>query len=550
MGQAQEYASSIKRLRIERICLILLTIAVGAQHRAEAQVLRHSLRMPGVGHDYYDLKPDGEGGLFGLGVSSTGVCDSVDDSCYSFEPPIFLHVSAHGEFIILKEWELEFNAIDRTYLKATDSNFYGILREGGAFGYGVLWRITANGEYREIHDFNPEEEGGFRYTPLIEGSDGRIYTATRASGPGNAGTILAFDPNGGAKVVHVVEEEHSRGVFEFIRGPNGKFYGTTDSSFARGEDGLSFLTKGSLFQISESGLFEEIHVFEGGVESSQIAVGKDEILYGRILDHNDDLYTTGLFSYSDSHGFGIIKSFDQEDLVSVSLRLWPISSGEIWGSFPRRTWDKNGVTFKLNLQDGYQQLNDDLYLQEFWESSSGIFYGIEIPETTILLFSDWRQAIVRIAEDGSKEEIIKVFKDGKYITKFIYGSFTEISINHFAIARRRKSDVFIDLFEIIEGPLSSSQDLGGGWRLVEWFGVFLINHYPWILHGEHGWFYDQVSEDSNWFFDPILGWLWTSPEIYPFIYSVEGTTWLYYQTSTTSPRLFFDFSNEEWIEVL
>ncbi len=540
---------SIKRLKIYRIFFILLTIAIHSQHRADAQVLRQSLQIPGNGLGSYRLTPDGEGGLLGLFVSITAVPDGNEGPGIFFDQPIFFHINAEGEFLILKEWELKSNGIAHTFLQAADGNFYGILKEGGAFDAGVLWRITTNGEYSELHDHNPEEEGGFSYTNLIEGNDGRFYTATGAYGPAGAGAILAFDPNGGVEVIHVfIEEDHDRG-FRFIKGGNGRFFGTIASSLAPGEDSLDFWTAGSIFQISESGLFEKVHFFEKGIEAYDLTVGKDGVLYGSILDRNDGHHLTGLFRYSDSRGFEIIKYFDSEDLQSNALSLWPVSSGEILGSYSRNAWDGNGAMFKISSQGEYQDLDDHLYIRNLIESKDGSLFGVEVVDITTGLQSDWTEAFVRIHDDGSRDRILKAFNDDRYFWRFSYSFLTEISDRKFALVSRREGFVFIDIIEVIEGPISTSSDLGKGWRLLDWFGNLFINQYPWVFHSEHGWLYFQYDQDNIWLFDPILGWLWTSLDKYPVIFRMDGGTWLFYKRNTTAPRRFYDFSRQEWFDV-
>ena len=49
----------------------------------------------------------------------------------------------------------------------------------------------------------------------------------------------------------------------------------------------------------------------------------------------------------------------------------------------------------------------------------------------------------------------------------------------------------------------------------------------------------------NWFYDPEKGWLWTNPEVFPYIYSAKQNAWLRYDMGST-PRLFYNYAAEQW----
>ena len=99
---------------------------------------------------------------------------------------------------------------------------------------------------------------------------------------------------------------------------------------------------------------------------------------------------------------------------------------------------------------------------------------------------------------------------------------------------------------IFEGAV----DLGGGWRFVAWFGTWNESLLPWIFHLEHGWQF--VSEcaacEGAWFFDLALGWLFTSPDLYPNYFSVERNEWIFYIRDTTDPRQFVSFGAGEFFQ--
>lgn len=75
------------------------------------------------------------------------------------------------------------------------------------------------------------------------------------------------------------------------------------------------------------------------------------------------------------------------------------------------------------------------------------------------------------------------------------------------------------------------------------FGYIHTSELPWIHTADHGWQLhagDHGATGLLW--DPDLGWLVTSPEIYPYFGRIgdDGAfKWLFYYTGTRDPRLFY-----------
>ena len=92
-----------------------------------------------------------------------------------------------------------------------------------------------------------------------------------------------------------------------------------------------------------------------------------------------------------------------------------------------------------------------------------------------------------------------------------------------------------------------------GWKESDWFGWFNTAHEPWIYHAEQGWIAFETtgqSEDNFWYYDAMMGWMWTQPDLFPVIYDQTDSCWL------LAPRLpyagpenrwFFNFDANMWI---
>jgi hypothetical protein len=54
------------------------------------------------------------------------------------------------------------------------------------------------------------------------------------------------------------------------------------------------------------------------------------------------------------------------------------------------------------------------------------------------------------------------------------------------------------------------------------------------------------AHTPGWHYTPEQGWLWTSAEHYPLIYSNDREGWVYYERGTSEPWLYFDYNSQKW----
>lgn len=66
----------------------------------------------------------------------------------------------------------------------------------------------------------------------------------------------------------------------------------------------------------------------------------------------------------------------------------------------------------------------------------------------------------------------------------------------------------------------------GEWRKSCWFGHFMALDNGWVYHETLKWVYGAASGSGVWFFIADEGWLWTSPELFPYFYSNNERKWL------------------------
>ena len=111
-------------------------------------------------------------------------------------------------------------------------------------------------------------------------------------------------------------------------------------------------------------------------------------------------------------------------------------------------------------------------------------------------------------------------------------------------------ETFSIAFEQEEGDsvvmLSEGVEIVGGWKRAGWFGYYFGNFYPWVHHENLGWiFIEQRDASGVWFYREGLGWSWTNPKLFPFIFLYDRQEWTFL-SRYSFPALLFDYKYMEW----
>jgi uncharacterized repeat protein (TIGR03803 family) len=188
-----------------------------------------------VGPDV-DLCADKAGNLYGIADGP------------AFKKSVF-KVTPNGEFISLSNFDYnDFGPADATALvQGNDGNFYG------ATSQGVIYRITPEGQFSVVHKFGKGEgvdpQGG-----LTRGKDGNLYGVTRGGGSAEGGTIFKVTPGGALTTLHNLVKGSDDGWYPeggLIQASDGSFYGTTSSGGTHGERILRMTPQGPRYAPEE-----------------------------------------------------------------------------------------------------------------------------------------------------------------------------------------------------------------------------------------------------------------------------------------------------------
>jgi uncharacterized repeat protein (TIGR03803 family) len=145
---------------------------------------------------------------------------------------------------------------------ATDGNFYGVTSSGGAYDYGIVFRMTPDtGTVTLLHSFGGSErnDGTFPYAALVQATDGNLYGTTPVGGRSGYGTMFMITVDGALTILHHFDEGSGGGGRPYaglLEAADGNFYGTAQSG------GSS--RQGTVFRITPAGSYSDLHAFSGG----------------------------------------------------------------------------------------------------------------------------------------------------------------------------------------------------------------------------------------------------------------------------------------------
>jgi uncharacterized repeat protein (TIGR03803 family) len=172
-------------------------------------------------------------------------------------------------------------------VQATNGNFYGATAEGGANGYGTVFKITPNGTLTTLHNF-AGTDGSYPQGWLIQATNGKLYGTTAGGGTYGGGTIFKITPNGTLATLYnfcnpsncISGANPGPGL---VQGTDRNFYGTT---YLGGANKCGSVGCGTVFRITPEGSLVTLHSFDGTDGAGplpRLVEGTDGNFYGTTL---------------------------------------------------------------------------------------------------------------------------------------------------------------------------------------------------------------------------------------------------------------------------
>ena len=163
-------------------------------------------------------------------------------------------------------------------------NLYGTTHQGGAFGWGMVFKLDTTGTETVLYSFAGGADGGEPDAELILDAAGNLYGTTHYGGGGGCqdgcGTVFKLDTAGTETVLYRFQGNPDGGspIAGLIRDAAGNLYGTTLYGGAVG--------KGIVFKLDTTGTETVLHSFVGSPTDGAIPY------VGLVRDAAGNLYGT------------------------------------------------------------------------------------------------------------------------------------------------------------------------------------------------------------------------------------------------------------------
>jgi uncharacterized repeat protein (TIGR03803 family) len=133
-------------------------------------------------------------------------------------------------------------------MRDSGGNIWGTTVRGGTSGVGTVFEITASGNYHVVYNFaGGTADGANPHAGLVQDTMGNVWGTTLNGGKASAGVVYEITASGDYKIVHQFAKRGPRGGYPWanlIQDAKGIFWGTT-SEGGIGNGGTVFEMNGT-----------------------------------------------------------------------------------------------------------------------------------------------------------------------------------------------------------------------------------------------------------------------------------------------------------------
>jgi len=297
-------------------------------------------------------------------------------------------------------------------MQGSDGNFYGTASYGGTYNSGTVFRISPSGSYTNLYSFGGSANNGEGpLAGLTQGNDGSFYGTTFNGGAHNSGTVFRISPGGSYSNLYSFGSSPGDGFKPgagLMQGSDGNFYGTT-------EYGGTSTLNGTVFRISPSGSYTNLHRFigppsDGLVPEAVLVQGGDGNFYGTTFEggtsNNGTVFRISP-SGSETNLYSLGSSPNDGKFPGAGVVLG--SDGNFYGTTEGGGTHKDGTVFRVGPSGNYTNLysfgssptDGILPNAGLVQGSDGNFYGTTFYGGTSSNCSSGCGTVFRISPSGT-----------------------------------------------------------------------------------------------------------------------------------------------------
>ena len=295
------------------------------------------------------------------------------------------------------------NAGDPTYptnpgymALASDGSMWTTSQQGGQYGRGAIFKMTADGKLTVVHSFNVTDGNGPQ-SGLTLGSDGNFYGTAYSGGKVGVGTLFKVSQSG--VFTHLADFNNTNGSYPIappVQGKDGNLYGVATAFIYR------LTTAGACTPIFQYTAANSVTV--GNLPMSLVPAS-DGSFYGTTARGGSKGFGT-VFRVSTSGAVTVLHMFDNTN-GATSYSIMQASDGNLYGTCYQGGQYNYGLVYKMAPTGAYNVLHvftgpeGALPVSGVIEAKDGYLYG-----TTKGGGAGGRGAIYRIKKDGSNFELV------------------------------------------------------------------------------------------------------------------------------------------------
>jgi uncharacterized repeat protein (TIGR03803 family) len=319
-----------QRMRLLRLCVLAATLTISASAQTYTELL--SFNGNSAAGPKTPLTQGIDGSLYGTTYyGGTGTCNSGGIGC-----GVVFKLTAEGEFKIVYNFPPTNLYPTNDLVLGDDGSLYGTTAAGAVF------RVSPTGAFAVLHTFNSQLGGEGLSGGLIQGTDGNFYGTTSSGGrpsnscPSGCGTVFMMTRAGAVKTLYSFCPQNycpdgENPVGALAEGLDGNFYGTTQSG--------GLYKEGTVFKVTPNGGFGLVYTFNQhyNVNPGGLVLATDGNFYGT---------TSGEFVYR------ITPAGDFTQLTGWEANLNLIiqgSDGNLYGTTENGGSSGDGIIFSMSL---------------------------------------------------------------------------------------------------------------------------------------------------------------------------------------------------------